>query len=116
MDFYVEAAANPDVAQGWSFAPTPLGDKATSGDDPRYRLGRIAMAELNETVWELNQDIWTLSSLMHELPMELPRRHEILRALERMLDIMDPEDVAGTAAAGREALKGPEPAGICIRP
>ncbi|WP_431230221.1 alpha-mannosidase [Paenarthrobacter nicotinovorans] len=105
VDFYVEAAANPDVAQGWSFAPTPLGDKATSGDEPRYRLGRIAIAELNETVWELNQDIWTLTGLMHELPMELPRRHEILRALERMLDIMDPDDVAGTAAAGREALR-----------
>ena len=104
VDFYVEAAANPDVAQGWSFAPTPLGDKATSGDEPRYRLGRIAIAELNETVWELNQDVWTLSGLMHELPMDLPRRHEILRALERMLDIMDPDDVAGTAAAGREAL------------
>ncbi|MFK0004101.1 alpha-mannosidase [Paenarthrobacter sp. NPDC090522] len=106
VDFYVEAAANPDVAQGWSFAPTPLGDKATSGDEPRYRLGRIAIAELNETVWELNQDVWTLTGLMHELPMELPRRHEILRALERMLDIMDPDDVAGTAAAGRAALAG----------
>ncbi|BCW43759.1 glycoside hydrolase family 38 C-terminal domain-containing protein [Arthrobacter sp. StoSoilB5] len=104
VDFYVEAAANPDVAQGWSFVPTPLGDKATSGEEPRYRLGRIAIAELNETVWELNQDVWTLSGLMHELPMELPRRHEILRALERMLDVMDPDDVAGTAAAGREAL------------
>ncbi|MFJ5955189.1 alpha-mannosidase [Paenarthrobacter sp. NPDC092416] len=104
VDFYVEAAANPDVAQGWSFVPTPMGDKATSGDEPRYRLGRIAIAELNETVWELNQDVWTLSGLMHELPMELPRRHEILRALERMMDIMDPDDIAGTAAAGRKAL------------
>ncbi|MEV7604994.1 glycoside hydrolase family 38 C-terminal domain-containing protein [Paenarthrobacter sp. NPDC089322] len=104
VDFYVEAAANPDVAQGWSFAPTPLGDKATSGDEPRYRLGRIAIAELNETVWELNQDVWTLSGLMHELPMDQPRRHEILRALERMLDIMDPDDIPGTAAAGRQAL------------
>jgi len=55
-------------------------------------------------LWELQQDVWTLSGLMHELPMELPRRHEILRALERMLDVMDPEDVPGTAAAGREAL------------
>ena len=104
VDFYVEAAANPDVAQGWSFAPTPLGDKATSGDEPRYRLGRIAIAELNETVWELNQDVWTLTGLMHELPMELPRRHEILRALERMLDVMDPDDIAGTAAEGRAVL------------
>ena len=104
VDFYVEAAANPDVAQGWTFAATPYGDKATAGTEPQYRLGRIAIAELNQTVWELQQDIWTLSGLMHELPMEQPRRHEILRALERMMDTMDPDDVAGTAAAGRAAL------------
>ena len=104
VDFYVEAAANPDVAQGWVFAAMPYGDKATAGHDPQYRLGTIAIAELNQTVWELQQDVWTLSGLMHELPMELPRRHEILRALERMLDVMDPDDVAGTAAAGRAAL------------
>ncbi|WP_226758608.1 alpha-mannosidase [Arthrobacter sp. SO3] len=106
VDFYVEAAANPDLSQGWTFAATPYGDKATSGSDPKYRLGRIVIAELNQTVWELQQDIWTLSGLMHELPMELPRRHEILRALERMLDVMDPDDVPGTAGAGREALAG----------
>ncbi|PNI07097.1 alpha-mannosidase [Arthrobacter sp. AFG7.2] len=104
VDFYVEAAANPDVAQGWTFAPTPYGDKTTAGEAPQYRLGSIAIAELNQTVWELRQDIWTLGGLMVELPVELPRRHEILRALERMMDLMDPDDVAGTAAAGREAL------------
>ncbi|MET1065200.1 MAG: glycoside hydrolase family 38 C-terminal domain-containing protein [Arthrobacter sp.] len=104
VDFYVEAAANPDLSQGWTFAANPYGDKATAGRDPLYRLGRIAIAELNQSVWELHQDVWTLRGLMHELPMELPRRHEILRALERMLDVLDPEDVPGTAAAGREAL------------
>ncbi|HJW01275.1 MAG TPA: glycoside hydrolase family 38 C-terminal domain-containing protein [Arthrobacter sp.] len=104
VDFYVEAAANPDVAQGWTFAATPYGDKATAGTAPQYRLGRIAIAELNQTVWELQQDIGTLAGLMHELPMEQPRRHEILRALERMMDAMDPDNVAGTAAAGRAAL------------
>lgn len=104
VDFYVEAAANPDVAQGWTFAATPYGDKATAGTAPQYRLGRIAIAELNQTVWELQQDIWTLAGLMHELPMEQPRRHEILRALERMMDAMDPDNVAGTAAAGRQVL------------
>ena len=104
VDFYVEAAANPDVAQGWTFAPMPYGDKATAGAAPQYRLGSIAIAELNQTVWELQQDIWTLGSLMAELPVQLPRRHEILRALERMMDAMDPDDVAGTASAGREAL------------
>ncbi|WP_255770394.1 alpha-mannosidase [Pseudarthrobacter sulfonivorans] len=106
VDFYVEAAANPDMAQGWTFAATPLGDRATAGTAPQYRLGGIAIAELNQSVWELQQDVWTLSGLMHELPMELPRRHEILRALERMMDCMDPDDVAGTAAAGRAALAG----------
>ena len=111
VDFFVEAAANPDLSQGWTFAATPYGDKATSGNEPKYRLGRIVIAELNQTVWELQQDIWTLNGLMHELPMELPRRHEILRALERMLDVMDPDDVPGTAAAGREAL-----AGVLARP
>ena len=111
VDFYVEAAANPDLSQGWTFAATPYGDKATAGNEPKYRLGRIVIAELNQTVWELQQDIWTLNVLMHELPMELPRRHEILRALERMLDMLDPDDVPGTAAAGREAL-----AGVLARP
>ncbi|MBT2520973.1 glycoside hydrolase family 38 C-terminal domain-containing protein [Arthrobacter sp. ISL-28] len=111
VDFYVEAASNPDVAQGWTFAATPYGDKATAGNLPQYRFGSIAIAELNRSVWELQQDIATLRGLMHELPMELPRRHEILRALERMMDIMDPDDVAGTAAAGRAAL-----AGVLARP
>lgn len=104
VDFYVEAAANPDMAQGWTFAATPYGDLATAGTAPQYRLGRIAIAELNQTVWELRQDIWTLAGLMHELPPEQPRRHEILRALERMMDLMDPDDVPGTAATGRAAL------------
>jgi len=104
VDFYVEAAANPDVAQGWTFAPTPYGDKATAGTAPQYRLGQIAIAELNQGVWELQQDIWSLAGLMHELPMEQPRRHEILRSLERMMDAMDPDNIAGTATAGRQAL------------
>lgn len=52
----------------------------------------------------LQQDIATLDGLMHTLPEDLPRRHEILRALERMLDTVDPDDLAGTAAAGREQL------------
>jgi alpha-mannosidase len=111
VDFYVEAAANPDLAQDWSFAATPYGDKTTAGSTPHYRLGTIAIAELNQNVWELKQDVWTLSGLMEQLPLELPRRHEILRALERMMDVMDPDDVAGTAAAGREAL-----AGVLARP
>ncbi|WP_427016518.1 alpha-mannosidase [Pseudarthrobacter sp. P1] len=104
LDFYVEAAGNPDVAQGFSFAPNPLGDRATAGDVPAYRLGTITVAQLDTEVWELRQDVQTLRGLMHELPMEEPRRHGLLRALEAMMDRMDPDDVAGTAASGRQAL------------
>ncbi|CAM3094376.1 Mannosylglycerate hydrolase [Arthrobacter ulcerisalmonis] len=111
VDIYVEAAANPDVAQGWTFAATPYGDTSTAGSEPQYRLGTIAIAERHLTVWELQQDIWTLSGLMAQLPVDLPRRHEILRAFERMLDVMDPDDVAGTAAAGRAEI-----AGVMARP
>ncbi|BDH58276.1 glycoside hydrolase family 38 C-terminal domain-containing protein [Tsukamurella sp. PLM1] len=103
VDLYVEAAANPDLG-GDFVSPTPLGDRATAGDGPLYRLGAIELALRDVTVWELQQDVWTLNGLMHELPFDLPRRHDVLRALERMLDVVDPHDVAGTAAAGRRAL------------
>ena len=104
VDLYVEAAANPDMTGGWGWAPTPLGDLATAGDDPLYRLGAVELADLDRTVWGLLQDIWTLSGLVEALPGDLPRRAEVLRALERAVDAVDPDDVAGTAAAGRAEL------------
>ncbi len=104
IDFLVEAAANPDVAAGFTFAPTLLGDKSTAGSLPQYRLGPIVLAERDLQVWELCQDVGSLNGLMHVLPLDLPRRSEILRALETMMDVMDPDDVSGTAAAGRAAL------------
>ncbi|WP_066910494.1 alpha-mannosidase [Millisia brevis] len=106
VDFYVECAANPDVANSFGFRPTNLGDKATAGDTPIYRLSRVEIALRNVEVWKLQQDIAVLSSLMHALPMDLPRRYDILRALERMLDIVDPDDIPGTAAIGRAQLAG----------
>ncbi|HEY9409774.1 MAG TPA: glycoside hydrolase family 38 C-terminal domain-containing protein [Jiangellaceae bacterium] len=104
VEFYLEGASNPDVAAGFTFAPTPLGDLATAGDAPLYRLGRIDIALLDEQVWALAQDVAALRGLMYELPVDRPRRHEILRALERMLDVLDPDDVSGSAAAGRHEL------------
>ncbi|KXO87887.1 alpha-mannosidase [Tsukamurella pulmonis] len=103
VDLYIECAANPDLG-GDFVSPTHLGDRETAGDAPLYRLGTIDLALRDLTVWELQQDVWTLNGLMHELPFDLPRRHEVLRALERMLDVVDPHDVAGTAAQGRAAL------------
>ncbi|MFH8568234.1 alpha-mannosidase [Streptomyces sp. NPDC017993] len=98
----LEAAANPAVLR--DFRPTALGDITTAPDRPLYRFASADLAVLDETVWQLILDIEVLSELMHELPADRPRRHEILRALENMLDALDLHDVSGTAAAGRAEL------------
>ena len=41
---------------------------------------------------------------MHEQPSGSPRRAKILRALDDLVDAVEPRDVAGTAAAGRAVL------------
>jgi alpha-mannosidase len=101
--FLVEMAANPDILLN-GFTPTPLGDRETAGDEPLYRFGGADLAVLDEDVWHLRLDTEVLTELMRELSTADPRRHEILRALERMLDELDAHDVAGTAARARAAL------------
>ena len=104
VDLYLEAAANPDVGGDWTFSPTPLGDLATAGTDPLYRLRRLELGLLDRCVWELEQDLFTLVGLVEQLSQASPRRAQILRALDRTIDAIDPEDVAGTASAGRDTL------------
>ncbi|MEU3183747.1 glycoside hydrolase family 38 C-terminal domain-containing protein [Streptomyces sp. NPDC006923] len=99
----VEAAANPSI-DARSGAGTHYGDPVTVGDEPLYRLHRADLAVRDENIWQLIHDIDVLSGLMHALPEETPRRHEILRALERAVDSVDPRDVPGTAAGAREIL------------
>ncbi|MEI3865605.1 glycoside hydrolase family 38 C-terminal domain-containing protein [Microbacterium sp. CCNWLW134] len=106
VDLLIEAAANPDVAGEYTFEPTPLGEWDAAGDDPLYELRQLEVALRDETVWELVQDVWTLTGLMEQLPDSSSRRHEILRALETMMDAVDPDDVAGTAESGRQMLRG----------
>jgi len=99
----VEAAANPDILHD-GFVPTPLGDLATAGDAPLYKLARAELAVLDENVWHLHFDLEVLRELMLELAETDPRRHEILRALERSLDALSLDDVSGTAASARAQL------------
>lgn len=106
VDVYLEAAANPNVAGTFTFGATSLGDKATSGNEHLYNLRTLELGLLDVGVWELLQDTWTLIGLMNELPLTLPRRLNILTALDRMVDAVDPHDVSGTSAAGRGALAG----------
>ncbi|MFD7219989.1 glycoside hydrolase family 38 C-terminal domain-containing protein [Streptomyces sp. NPDC059892] len=98
----LEAAANPAVLH--DFEPTLLGDVLTAGDRPLYRFAAADLAVLDEEVWHLILDAEVLTELMRELPADRSRRHEILRALESMLDALDLHDVAGTAGAGRAEL------------
>lgn len=104
VDLYVEAAANPLILGYDPFRPTMLGEKATAGDAPLYRLARADVCVVEQDVWELVQDLEVLDQLARELAVGDPRRHEVLRALERSLDALDLADVAGTAAAARAEL------------
>ena len=104
IDVFIEAAANPDVAGEYTFDPTPYGQWETAPDEPLYELKQLEMALRDDTVWELLQDVWTLRGLMAELPAGSSRRHEILRALEDMLDVLDPEGIPSTAQAGRDVI------------
>ncbi|TNM67914.1 alpha-mannosidase [Streptomyces sp. NP160] len=109
VDVLLEASSNPDVsgAEGghdWYFQPTVMGSKETAGTDPVYRMRAADVVELDLDVYELTRDVWTLRGLLEQLPAATSRRASVLRALEDMVDAVDPDDVSGTAAAGRAAL------------
>ncbi|MEV7280082.1 glycoside hydrolase family 38 C-terminal domain-containing protein [Streptomyces sp. NPDC093111] len=114
---YVEAAANPTVpfpGEG-QHAPTLAGARPGwltggdarrgAGEDPLYRLRRADLAVFDRDVWELAQDLDVLGQLMHELPEGSERRWQILYAVERALDVVDLQDIAGSAPAARDALR-----------
>lgn len=105
VDYYLECAANPNVPGDWTFAPTSLGDKATSGDDPIYDLTQLRLAWRSRSVWELEQDVVALNGLMQTLPEQSPRRFDILAALTAALDAADPDDLHASALEAREALR-----------
>jgi alpha-mannosidase len=104
IDVFVEAASNPDIAQNWTFAPTPLGHKATAGTAPLYVLRRADLVLRDREAWELVQDVAVLRGLYGQLPPASPRAAEILRALERAVDVSDPDDIGSTASDAREVL------------
>ncbi|MDO4242846.1 MAG: glycoside hydrolase family 38 C-terminal domain-containing protein [Actinomyces sp.] len=111
IEVYIEAAANPDVAGGFGFAPTPYGRKSTAGQDPLYRLRRVDVALRDLEVDALAADLGVLLELAAALPLDSTRRALIDEALDRATDLLDPRDIAGTAARARAEL-----AGVLARP
>ena len=101
VSYLVEAAANPNLT---AHRPDSSSDVLTAGTAPIYSLTRAELILVEVDVVELREDVRALHELMGLLPLDQPRRHEILRALERMLDVLVLDDIAGTAAAAREEL------------
>ncbi|MDQ1034977.1 alpha-mannosidase [Streptomyces sp. V3I8] len=105
IDYLVEAASNPDILADDFSRTTPMGDVRTAGDKPLYTFRRADLAILDEEVWHLDLDLQVLRELMLELGEHDPRRHEITHALDRALDLLDLDDVSGSAAGVRAALR-----------
>lgn len=102
---YVEAAANPSIMGGAeSFAPTQLGLRETAGPAASRRLGAIDLVRTDEEMRALCLDVEVLSGLAGVLGDHDPRRPEILAALDKMADMIDPDDLRASVAPARRAL------------
>ncbi len=101
VEFTLEAASNPEIAHD---RPDPNSDLSTASTTPIYSLTRAELVVVNSEVIALRHDVAVLDGLMRELPFDQPRRHEILRALDRMMDCLDLDDIVGSAAVARAEL------------
>lgn len=97
----LEAASNPNLSGA---VPSPMSHRETAGSEPLYALQRAELVVIDETVEALRFDLIVAMQLMEQLPLDSPRRHELLRALEASLDALRLTDISGTAAFARTAL------------
>jgi alpha-mannosidase len=103
VSLYLEAAANPNLIAE-AFRPTTLGDPATAGSSPLYRVQRIEVCRWHRETWQLMMDLEVADGLARALPESDPMRHELGFAMERALDALDLADLPGTAGRARSAL------------
>lgn len=102
--YYVEAAANPDIAQHFTFTPTQLGDLGTAGEEELYRWGRIELVRRHLPTVELIRDLVALTDLVRETTSRSARHESILAAVESALNVIDPGAVRAAAGAARAEL------------
>jgi alpha-mannosidase len=114
VELVVEAASNPLLPQ---FRPTPLGDPATAGREPLYRLERAELVVVDDDAEALVHDLDVLDGVMRTLALDDPRRARIRIAVVRALDALaapmggrDDPAVAARAAVA-DALAVPARAG-----
>ncbi len=103
VSLMMEAASNPGFG---GTLPTLMGSRSTAGERSIYRFRQADLCVYEHEVHALELDIEVLEGTMRTLALDDPRRHKILRALERAIDALDLNDVPGTAAISR-ALLGP---------
>lgn len=101
---YVEAAANPILLDVPPFIPTERGDKLTAGAEPIYALARAEVVRVEQEVRDLVADLKALDGLARQLPESSERRWQLRIGIDRALDLVDLDDIPGTAAAARREL------------
>jgi alpha-mannosidase len=104
VELFVEAAANPpvppfDVAEDWPLLmPDP-------GGDAGFELIRCQLAVRRPGVYALACDLRTVLELAEAVDAAgTGTDFVLLEALAAMFAAVDPEDIAGTAGAGRDGL------------
>lgn len=105
FEFFIEAASNPEVQPVDWVTPSHLGSKETAGDDPIYVLRAVELRRVDTEVEALVLDLEVLNGLVSVLTEGGPRASGILHALQRGLDVLDPDDVAASAVAARAAVR-----------
>ena len=97
VDVYLEAAANPQFFGHAvdEFRPTLLGDVLTAGTEPRYTLAAADLVARDEGVAGLLADLELVAGIAGEDTIDATVRAVATRALDRALDVLDAEGLAG---------------------
>lgn len=108
-EVFVEAAGNPTIliqdSHDVIFTPTPLGDPETAGDAPFYVLGAVGVAVRHLETDRLRAELEVLTELAWSLEETSTRRAHILAAVDHALDVLDTNDLRGSASSARDVLR-----------
>ncbi|GAB3391673.1 glycoside hydrolase family 38 C-terminal domain-containing protein [Humibacter soli] len=104
VEFYIEAAANPNLLDHLPLFPTWQGDRLTASDEPLYVVRRADLTVFEAECHELAVDLEVLLELQAELD-DGPRRSSVLRAIDRAIDAVDLHKVPETAQDARAVLR-----------
>lgn len=103
-NFFVELAANPNMGDFVTFRQTPFGLKETAPKGHLYEIKEACLGLRSVDIWELQQDFKSLIGLADVLAENDQRRLEIIQCLLTAIDVIDIQDLPGTAHLARAEL------------